>query len=105
GGLGGGGPGRGGGGRGGTGAVEQKPPRAGSLFRLGGFARHRAGLIAWGFALTLAGTVAGLVPPYLTMPLIDKVLVPAQSGEPLRAGLLWALLGGLAGAPVLGSAL
>src|SRR5262249_56515987 len=28
--------------------VEQKPPSVASLFRLGGFARHRAGLIARG---------------------------------------------------------
>lgn len=55
------------------------------LLRLLGFARPqlRAGLI--GIALTLATTAAGLVPPYLTMPLVDRVLVPAQQGT-LPAG-------------------
>ena len=28
--------------------------------------------------LTLGGTAAGLVPPYLTWPLVDKVLEPYQ---------------------------
>ncbi|MGL4462189.1 MAG: ABC transporter ATP-binding protein, partial [Planctomycetia bacterium] len=32
-----------------------------------------------GFMLTLAATAAGLVPPYLTMPLLDDVLIPYQN--------------------------
>ena len=50
-------------------------------------------MILLGFALTLAGTAAGLVPPYLTMPLIDKVLVPFQTGAgPFRL-VAWYLFG------------
>lgn len=52
---------------------------AGSLFRLLQFARPRAGMIFLGFVLTLATTAAGLIPPYLTMPLVDNILVPYQS--------------------------
>src|SRR5215470_17735026 len=44
-------------------------PSASSLLRLAEFARHRVALILLGFLLTLAATVASLVPPYLTMPL------------------------------------
>jgi ATP-binding cassette subfamily B protein len=62
-----------------------------SLVRLLAFARPRAGLIALGFALTLASTAAGLVPPYLTMPLMDDVLIGRNFS---RVG--W-YLGGLVG--------
>jgi ATP-binding cassette subfamily B protein len=57
-----------------------------------------------GFALTLATTVAGLIPPYLTMPLVDEVLVPSQShAVELRPALeqVALYLGGLALAAVL----
>ena len=37
-----------------------------------------AGPIAIGFVLALATTVAGLIPPYLTMPLLDDILIPYQ---------------------------
>lgn len=49
-------------------------PRASSLFGLWRFARGRRGLVVAGFLLTLATTAAGLVPPYLSMPLFDDVL-------------------------------
>ncbi|HVX09754.1 MAG TPA: ABC transporter ATP-binding protein [Pirellulales bacterium] len=52
-----------------------------SLLRLVRFARPHARTVALGFMLTLAGTAAGQVPPYLTMPLVDKVLIPFQTGE------------------------
>ncbi len=79
-------------------ACETAPaaPSLSSLFRLASFARHRAGLTLLGFALTLAGTVAGLVPPYLTMPLVDKVLVPLQNGQREAFGLVWWYLGAMA---------
>ena len=51
-------------------------PTASSLFRLFRFARPRLGVIVLGFVLTLASTAAGLVPPYLTIPLLDDVLDP-----------------------------
>ncbi|MEP7051597.1 MAG: DUF1854 domain-containing protein [Pseudomonadota bacterium] len=72
------------------------------LWRLFGFARQRSGKIALGLALTLATTAVGLIPPYLTMPLVDRVLVPWQEahGPALDTAYhdLWLYLGGLAGA-------
>ncbi|MDZ7616423.1 MAG: ABC transporter ATP-binding protein, partial [Patescibacteria group bacterium] len=46
-------------------------------------------------------TAAGLAPPYLTMPLLDKVLIPYQSGEAVDFGLVRWYLGGLALASLL----
>jgi ATP-binding cassette, subfamily B, bacterial len=70
------------------------PPPVRSLWRLGRFARPRAATIALGFTLTLASTAAGLVPPYLTMPLVNNVLVPHQVGLPVDFGVVpWYLLG------------
>lgn len=71
------------------------------LLRLVAFARPRARLIGLGFLLTLAGTTAGLVPPYLTMPLLDRVLIPHQNGQPVDFNLVVWYLSGLAGAAVL----
>jgi ATP-binding cassette subfamily B protein len=76
-----------------------RPPLS-SLFRLLGFARHRAGLIILAFVLTLASTAAGLVPPYLTMPLLDRVLIPRQNGEPVAFNLVVWYLSALAAAAV-----
>jgi ATP-binding cassette subfamily B protein len=47
------------------------PPNASSLLKLTRFARPQLGLILLGFVLTLGTTAAGLIPPYLTIPLID----------------------------------
>jgi len=49
-----------------------------SLFRLFRFARAHSTALILGLLLTLGGTAAGLVPPYLTWPLVDKVLEPYQ---------------------------
>jgi ATP-binding cassette, subfamily B, bacterial len=48
------------------------------LFRLMRFARARFKAVLVGFILTLSATAVSLIPPYLTMPLVDEVLVPAQ---------------------------
>jgi len=56
-----------------------QPGNTRALFRLARFARQRMALIIVGFFLTLATTAAGLVPPYLTMPLLDDVLIPYQN--------------------------
>jgi ATP-binding cassette subfamily B protein len=83
-------------------AAPPLPPPGRSLWRLTRFARPRARLIALGFALMLASTAASLVPPYLTMPLVDKVLIPHQTGgAPVDAGLAALYLGGLGGAALL----
>ncbi len=69
------------------------------------FARpYRKQLLA-GFLLTLASTAATLVPPYLTMPLMDKVLIPYQNGAPIDTGLVALLLAGLFGAAMVAWAL
>jgi ATP-binding cassette subfamily B protein len=49
------------------------------LFRLLTFARARMKAVLVGFILTLSATAVSLIPPYLTMPLVDEVLVPAQT--------------------------
>jgi ATP-binding cassette subfamily B protein len=76
-------------------AVQPAPPPVSSLLRLVQFARPRAGMIALGFGLTVAGTAASLVPPYLTKPLIDDVLTPYAFGQPYDPNLIYWLLGGL----------
>lgn len=72
------------------------PPAANSLRRLSPFAKRRANTISWGLILTVAATAAGLVPPYLSMPLLDQVLVPMQNGEPVQSGIVAWYLGALA---------
>lgn len=76
----------------------ETPPSTWSLLRLWRFARpYRLQLLA-GFVLTLLSTGATLVPPYLTMPLMDNVLIPFQNGVPIDYGLVRLYLGGLLGA-------
>ncbi len=76
----------------------QTPPSTWTLFRLWRFARPYQGQLLSGFLLTLAGTAATLVPPYLTMPLMDNILIPYQNGKPINVGLVSMYLGGLLGA-------
>ena len=68
------------------------PPSTWTLFRLWRFAMPYRGQLLSGFLLTLAATAATLVPPYLTMPLMDKVLIPYQTGQPIDVGLVAILL-------------
>ena len=83
----------------------QTPPSTWVLLRLGRFARpYRKQLIA-GFALTLVSTAATLIPPYLTIPLMDDVLIPFQDGREIQTSLVAALLGGLLASSLLGWAL
>ena len=77
------------------------PPSTWTLFRLWRFARPYQGQLLAGFLLTLAATAANLVPPYLTMPLMDNVLIPFQNGQPIDWGLVAMYLGGLLGAAML----
>jgi ATP-binding cassette subfamily B protein len=67
-----------------------------ALFRLATFARPHLGMAILGGLLSLASTSAALVPPYLTMPLVDTVLIPRQSGQPVPFSHVWWYLGGLA---------
>ena len=77
---------------------QPAPPSTWVLLRLWRFARpYRLQLLA-GFLLTLAGTAATLVPPYLTIPLMDRVLIPFQNGQQIDTTLVLMLLSGLLGA-------
>ncbi|MFA7680504.1 MAG: ABC transporter, partial [Pigmentiphaga sp.] len=58
-------------------------PSSWTLLRLWRFARPYRGQLFIGFVLTLGATAAQLVPPYLTMPLMDRVLIPFQNGQPI----------------------
>lgn len=77
------------------------PPSTWVLLRLWRFARPYRGMLLVGFLLTLASTAATLVPPYLTMPLMDDVLIPYQNGTPIDWTKVGWLLGGLLGAALL----
>ncbi|HEX5790225.1 MAG TPA: ABC transporter transmembrane domain-containing protein, partial [Luteolibacter sp.] len=77
------------------------PPSAWTLLRLWRFAAPYKRQLAVGFVLTLLATAATMVPPYLTMPLMDRVLIPFQNGQPIETRLVLMLLGGLFGAAFL----
>ncbi|MGZ8256549.1 MAG: ABC transporter transmembrane domain-containing protein, partial [Gallionella sp.] len=70
-------------------------PSTWTLFKLWRFARPYRWQLLSGFLLMLASTAATLVPPYLTMPLMDKVLIPYQNGAPIDTVTVAWLLGGL----------
>ncbi|MEK8027649.1 ABC transporter ATP-binding protein [Pseudaquabacterium rugosum] len=76
-------------------AESVAPPSTWVLLRLWRFARPYRWPLALGFVLTLASTGASLVAPYLTIPLMDEVLIPYQNGQAIDRGLVWRLLGGL----------
>jgi len=76
---------------------DSRPTSTWVLLRLGRFARPYRKQLAIGFALTLASTAATLVPPYLTIPLMDRVLIPFQDGQRIDTGYVLLLLAGLLG--------
>ncbi len=80
-------------------STSTPPVRA--LFRLIAFARNHIGMSLLGLALTMASTAASLIPPYLTMPLIDDILIPFQNGQTVDSGMVKWYLIGLAGASAL----
>ncbi len=80
---------------------ELTPPSTWTLFRLWRFARPYRWQLLAGFLLSLATTAATLVPPYMTMPLMDKVLIPYQNGKPIDTDLVTLYLSGLLGAAVM----
>jgi ATP-binding cassette subfamily B protein len=77
-----------------------EPPSTWTLFRLWRFAQPYRWRLLAGFILSLISTAATLVPPYLTMPLMDNVLIPYQNGKPIDTGLVMLYLSGLLGAAV-----
>jgi len=77
--------------------VEHTPPSTWTLFRLWRFAKPYKGQLLLGFVLMLLGTAASQVPPYLTVPLVDKVLIPFQNGQHIEPSTIaWYLAGLLA---------
>ena len=73
---------------------------ASSLYRLLKFARRRAGMAALGLLLTIVANAVGLIPPYLTGPLVDNVLNPRERGEAVSIHLVYFYLAGLFGAAI-----
>ncbi|HEY1091131.1 MAG TPA: ABC transporter ATP-binding protein [Burkholderiaceae bacterium] len=71
------------------------PPSTWVLLRLARFARPYQGQLLLGFGLMLGSTGATLVAPYLSMPLMDKVLIPFQNGQAIDPMLVALYLGGL----------
>ncbi|WP_027014125.1 cyanophycin metabolism-associated ABC transporter [Comamonas composti] len=70
-------------------ARQQKPQTSTwVLLRLWRFAKPYKNQLLLGFLLTLASTGAQLVAPYLTIPLMDKILIPFQNGEKIDSSLV-----------------
>jgi len=67
-----------------------------NLVRLVSFIKPHATMALLGALLSLAASAAALVPGYLTMPLVDDVLIPKQAGQDVPFGLVWWYLFGLA---------
>ncbi len=88
-----------------VGEVFDTPPSTLGLLRLWRFAKPYQGHLLLGFLLTLAATGASMVPPYLTMPLMDEVLVPFQNGKEIEPGIVPLYMAGLLGAALLAWAL
>ena len=81
--------------------VLHTPPSTWTLFRLWRFAKPYRGQLFWGFLLMLLGTAASQVPPYLTIPLVDEVLIPFQNGKHIEPSTIAWYLSGLLGAGLL----
>ncbi len=71
-----------------------------NLLRLGSFIRPHGGMAILGALLSLTASAAALIPGYLTMPLVDKVLIPRQSGDEVPFSHVWWYLAGLAAAAI-----
>ena len=85
--------------------VLHTPPSTWTLFRLWRFARPYKVQLLVGFLLMLGSTAAHMIPPYLTKPLMDNVLIPYQNGQTIDNSLVWLYMGGLFGASILAWAL
>jgi len=81
--------------------VEYTPPTTWTLFRLWRFAHPYRWQLLLGFTLMLLSTGAHLIPPYLSIPLTDNVLVPYQNGKPVDTGLVVLYMSGLLASAVL----
>ena len=77
------------------------PSSTWTLLRLWRFARPYRGQLLLGFVLMLLGTAASQVPPYLTIPLVDQVLIPFQNGQHIAKSTVAWYLSGLLGSGLL----
>ncbi|MEN6407297.1 MAG: ABC transporter transmembrane domain-containing protein [Thermoguttaceae bacterium] len=84
------------------GSLKDKPT-LGSLYRLASFANKHRGMVLLGFLLMVSSSAIGLVPTYLTAPLIDHVLIPASQKNPgnITFYWVWLFLAGFVGASIL----
>ena len=80
---------------------DDVPPSTWTLFKLWRFARPYKKQLLLGFVLTLLSTGATLIPPYLTMPLMDHVLIPYERGNPIDFHLASLYLFALFGAAII----
>ncbi len=71
------------------------PPSTWTLFKLWRFAKPYQSQLILGFFLTILSTGATLIPPYITMPLMDEVLIPFQANKVMNFDLAVMYLGGL----------
>jgi len=85
--------------------VLHTPPSTWTLFRLWRFAKPYKGQLLLGFLLMVGSTGAHMIPPYLTKPLMDNVLIPYQNGQSIDVSLVYLYMGGLFGASLLAWAL
>jgi ATP-binding cassette subfamily B protein len=81
--------------------VVHTSPSTWTLLRLWRFARPYRGQLLLGFFLMLLGTAASQVPPYLTIPLVDEVLIPYQNGQQIPLSTVALYLCGLLASGVL----
>ena len=81
--------------------VVYTPPSTWTLLRLWRFAHPYRGQLLLGFILMLLGTAASQVPPYLTIPLVDEVLIPYQNGQKIPLTTVVWYLSGLLGSGLL----
>ena len=81
--------------------VVHTPPSTWTLFRLWRFAKPYQWPLLGGFILMLLSTGAHMIPPYLTMPLMDNVLIPYQNGKPVDNELVTLYMGGLLASAIL----
>ncbi|MES2149916.1 MAG: ABC transporter ATP-binding protein [Pseudomonadota bacterium] len=81
--------------------VLYTPPSTWTLFRLWRFARPYQGQLLAGFLLMLLSTAAHMIPPYLTIPLMDEILIPYQNGKAVDSSLAILYMSGLLGSAIL----
>ncbi|WP_373922461.1 ABC transporter ATP-binding protein [Pseudoduganella sp. SL102] len=81
--------------------VVHTPPSTWTLLRLWRFAHPYRWPLAGGFTLMLLSTAAHMIPPYISMPLMDNVLIPYQNGQPVDTSLVTMYMSALLGSAIL----